>query len=392
MLRRMCTIAAVVIGLSLLLSGCSPKPVVGVLLPATGSAANYGEAIESGVRLAIADARNRDELPPEFEIVWADSGSDPQQAVSEFQRLVNERNVRFVIGGATSAEARALIPVLDDLQIICLTPSASSPELTKQSKLLFRIYPSDELEGNAAGKFLYDRLNKHSVLLYVGDSEYTLGIEPEFRQQYIDNLGGSVVDRIELDNADWENASRTLVRNESPEAVYIIGYADDTLEVLRHLNEINYKGRILSTSAFYSSRAIQTAGALAEDLVFPLPPFDRTSEKEPVQSFVNRYMETYQRAPDVFAAHGYDAMQLAIKAFSIAKPPLTSELKKALHFGISDFMGVTGPILFDDHGDVKHYPKMFIVKDGQVLSYQRYMKGERDRILREVQNLLTAGN
>jgi hypothetical protein len=35
---------------------------------------------------------------------------------------------------------------------------------------------------------------------------------------------------------------------------------------------------------------------------------------------------------------------------------------------------------------------MFIVKDGQVLSYQRYMKSERDRILREVQNLLVTGD
>jgi hypothetical protein len=59
-----------------------------------------------------------------------------------------------------------------------------------------------------------------------------------------------------------------------------------------------------------------------------------------------------------------------------------------MQFGVTDFMGVTGPILFDDYGDVKHYPKMFIVKDGQVLSYQRYLKTERARILREVQNLL----
>ena len=54
-------------------------------------------------------------------------------------------------------------------------------------------------------------------------------------------------------------------------------------------------------------------------------------------------------------------------------------------------MGVTGPILFDDYGDVKHYPKMFIVNQGQVLSYQRYIKTERERILREVQDLLVTG-
>jgi hypothetical protein len=62
-----------------------------------------------------------------------------------------------------------------------------------------------------------------------------------------------------------------------------------------------------------------------------------------------------------------------------------------MQFGVTEFMGVTGPIIFDDYGDVKHYPKMFIVKDGQVLSYQRYIKTERERILREVQDLLVTG-
>ena len=68
------------------------------------------------------------------------------------------------------------------------------------------------------------------------------------------------------------------------------------------------------------------------------------------------------------------------------------EILKALNFGVSEFMGVTGPILFDDYGDVKHYPMMFIVNDGQVLSYQRFLEAERRRILNQVQDLLATGD
>ena len=45
-------------------------------------------------------------------------------------------------------------------------------------------------------------------------------------------------------------------------------------------------------------------------------------------------------------------------------------------------------LLFDDHGNVKHYPKMFIVKNSQVLSHQRYLDVEKERILREVRETL----
>ena len=373
-----------------LVAGCGSNPVVGVLLPTTGAASTYGESIESGIRLALNDAREHGELPEGFEVVWADTTSSPSQAVTELEGMVAERDVKLVIGGATSAEARALLPVLDELDVICISPSASAPDLSRKSRGFYRLYPSDELEGSTAGKFLHDRLGITRVLVYTGDTDYTRGIEPEFRNQYQDNLGGEIVATVDLTTEGWQEASREGLRS-GPGAVYIVGYAEEILDVLEHLAEQGFEGRVVTTSAFYSSEVIHRAGQLAEGLMFPLPPFDRTSEKEPVLSFVVRYMDTYQRAPDVFAAHGYDAMRLAIEVLNLAQPLENSEIHKALHFGVTDFAGVTGPILFDDYGDVKHYPKMFIVKDEQVLGYQQYMKAERARILSEVQDLLQSG-
>ena len=392
MLRRVSSAIGVVLVLTGFSSGCSGKPIVGVILPTTGPAASYGESIESGMRLALSDARERAALPTGFEVVWADSGSDPTRAVAEFRTMVEERGAKLVIGGVTSAEAMALIPRLDEFDVVCLSPSASAPGLAQQSRLFFRIYPSDELEGHTAANFLFERLGKHDVLLFTGDTEYTRGIKPEFLKQYEEALGGTVVDDIALTEDGWQEvAARALARG-NVEAVYAIGYAEEILSVVRFLSDRGFEGRIVTTSAFYSGDVIREAGDAAEGVLFPLPPFDRTSEKEPVLSFVNRYMDTYERAPDVFAAHGFDVMGLAIQVMNYAKPPETLEILKALNYGVAEFMGVTGPILFDDYGDVKHYPMMFIVHGGQVLSYQRFLDVERRRILNQVQDLLATGD
>ncbi len=375
-----------------LLGGCNSKPIVGVILPSTGAAASYGESIESGIRLALAEARSQQQLPEGFEVVWADTGSDPERAVADLRMMASEHDVKMVIGGATSAEAIAMLPELDELGIVCLSPSASAPGLAGRSRMFFRIYPSDELEGFTAGNFLHARLGKHRVLLFTGDTEYTRGIKPEFLKQFEESLGGTVVDTITLAEDGWRQRAATVIDRNSVDAAYIIGYAEEILDVVLFLHERGFVGRIVTTAAFYSGQVIREAGEAAEGILFPLPPFDRTSEKEPVLSFVNRYMDAYERAPDVFAAHGYDAMGLTIRIMNYAKPPEKMEILKALNYGVSEFMGVTGPILFDDHGDVKHYPKMFIVKGGQVLSYQRYLETERRRILIQVQELLSAGN
>jgi branched-chain amino acid transport system substrate-binding protein len=392
MLRRLGSAVGIVFILACFLSGCSGKPIVGVILPTTGAAASYGESIESGVRLALADARERGALPTGFEIVWADSESDPSRAVAEFRTMVEERGVKLVIGGATSAEAMALIPELDGLEVVCLSPSASAPGLAQQSRLFFRIYPSDELEGHTAANFLFERLGKHDVLLFTGDTEYTRGIKPEFLKQYQEALGGTVVADIAITEEAWQQVASEILARDRVEAVYVIGYAEEILDVIQFLFARGFEGRIVTTSAFYSGQFIREAGEATEGILFPLPPFDRTSEKEPVLSFVNRYMDTYERAPDVFAAHGYDAMGLTIQVMNYAKPPETLEILKALNYGVAEFMGVTGPILFDDYGDVKHYPMMFIVSGGQVLSFQRYLETERRRILNQVQDLLAAGD
>ncbi|MCG6947613.1 MAG: penicillin-binding protein activator [Acidobacteria bacterium] len=391
MLRRLGSVFGVVFGLAGLLSGCSGTPVVGVVLPTTGAAASYGESIESGIRLALAGSRERNELPSGFEVLWADTGSDPDRAVAEFRRLVEEQDAKMVIGGATSAEAAAMIPEADRLEVVCLSPSASAPGLARQSRYFFRIYPSDELEGHTAANFLHERLGKHDVVLFTGDTEYVRGIKPEFLKQYQEALGGNVVADIELGQEGWKQNATEILNTSGVKAAYVVGYAEEILEVIQFLDALGFDGRIVTTSAFYSGQVIREAGTAAENVMFPLPPFDRTSEKEPVLSFVNKYMDSYQRAPDVFAAHGYDAMGLTIQVMNLANPPETMEILKALNFGVTEFMGVTGPILFDDYGDVKHYPMMFIVHGGQVLSYQRFLEAERRRIVNQVQDLLSTG-
>jgi branched-chain amino acid transport system substrate-binding protein len=294
MLRRVGSAIGVVLGLTGLLSGCSGKPIVGVILPSTGAAASYGESIESGVRLAISDARERNELPVGFEVVWADTGSDPSRAVAEFKRMVEERGVKMVVGGVTSAEAVALIPEIEDAEVVCLSPSASAPGLARRSNHFFRIYPSDELEGHTAANFLHERLGKHEVLVFTGDTEYTRGIKPEFLKQYQEALNGTVVADIVLVEEDWRQRASQILDGDGVEAVYTIGYAEEILEVIRFLSERGYEGRIVTTSAFYSGQVIREAGEAAEGVMFPLPPFDRTSEKEPVLSFDHQGHERCQ--------------------------------------------------------------------------------------------------
>jgi branched-chain amino acid transport system substrate-binding protein len=371
---------------------CGGKPVVGVLLASSGEAASYGESMKEGLDLALDQAKANGGIPRQAQFVWADSATDPETAVREFKNLVGQ-GAHLVIAGVTSGEAKALLPVLDQTDTVCLSPSASAPVLTEKSSLFYRVFASDEYEGQRAGRFLYEDQDKRSVLIYTGDSEHARGIEPPFRHMFEQALGGKVVGKVIIGSPNWEQESADLLASSQPAAVYIIAYADKTLEVLRQLRAKGYQGVICVTSAFYSGQVVKDNPDLVEGVYFPQPAFDIQDERDLVRNFVKAFRDRYHSDPDIYAAHAYDTMRVVLQIIKITPVFQTPEIKKSLQFGLEEFPGVTGVIQFDERGDVRHPPIMFIVKGGQVQNYERYVKEQRKLIQDRIRKLLgnTAG-
>ena len=102
----------VIISFCLVGSACAPEPIVGVLTPESGHAQAYGHAVNNGIRLALNEARDAHGLPENFQLIEADTGSRPDRAATELYRFATELDVELVVGGVTTEEALALLPVV----------------------------------------------------------------------------------------------------------------------------------------------------------------------------------------------------------------------------------------------------------------------------------------
>lgn len=369
------------------LAACGSKPVIGVLLAETGDAASYGTAMKGAMELAIEQAKADGTYPVDLTIHWADSASDPETAAAQYKALTS-KGAKMIIAGVTSGEAKAMLPIIDRTDVPCLSPSASLPSLTKDCKLFYRIFPSDELEGRRAGRFLREDQDLDTVLIFSQDSEQARGIEPPFRHIFEQAMQGKVVDRILLTDPNWRQQAADSCAAHNPESVYIIGYAHDTLDVLRLLREKDYKGVICATSAFYSGTAVGESAELVDQVYFPQPAFDVTDERPFVQPFVTSFRERFGQDPDIYAAHAFDAMRVALTTVGLTDIFETPEIRKTLQFKLNEFPGVTGVIQFNDYGDVHRNPIMFIVKDGKVRNYEGYVEEEKKKIRSRIRSLL----
>ena len=369
------------------LSGCGKAPVLGVLLPTTGRAATYGESMSNAIHLALDEAHTKGSAPKGLKVVWGDSASDPKVGVRELLKLVKDDGANMVIGGCTSDVANAMLPVINRRKILLLSPSASAPELTKKSDYFFRVFPSDELEGIRAGTFLYQDQGRKKVLIFSSGSVHARGIEPEFRLQYEQNLGGKIVGRVLLTDDNWQREAVDFLTSAQPDGAYVVAYAGETVQVITLLRKNRFKGTICTTSALYDRAVLNANKKVLDGVYFPLPSFDPHSDKPIVKAFVTAYQARFGTEPDIFAAHAYDATRLSLLVLGKAKYLASDELRKTIHFDVTDFPGVTGEIRFDDYGDVHHIPVMYIVKNGKVLNFDIYRKKLLQRIRNKLRSL-----
>lgn len=361
------------------IAACGGERPMGVLLPTTGAAGAYGRSVDNGIQLAVAEAQEHVLFPAGFTILEADTGSLPKRAAENLQKMVDEHDVAIVVGGVTTDEAVALIPVLDKNHVVCLSPCAPANSLASRSRYFFRLFATDELEGSTAARYLYNERSVREVVVITDDSVFTRGIETEFRQHFELNLGGKIVGTVHTDSENWTRKLSDAIHAHGALAVYIVGHGERTLEVLEHLETSKFDGVRITTSSLYLSHIISGGGSAAEGVVFPLVAFDQASQIPPIRGFVDRYESRYGNPPDIYAAHGYDAMRVAFRAMFDADRQNANQLRRYMTIGLRDFTGVTGAVAFDEHGDVPRYPVMHQIWKGRVVSLGWLRKMREDK-------------
>ena len=370
---------AVLFSLGLLVGGCPQRAIkVGAVLPLSGDSSPYGEAIRKGVELAYEDIQADDSIDVMLELSIVDTESDPDKAKDLVHQQYQD-GALIVVGGATTVEAKAMIPVAEDDDRVLLSPSASSPELTGISQNFYRVFPSDFAAATKMAQFAARDLKIEKAMVIVEKQPYATGIQAVFQPAF-ESYGGEVVEVIEVPPGTVDlGGLMDRVMTLKPDAVYLAGFDVGIGSMIQELRRLNYQGRIFTTSAFALPAAIARVGQDAAGVILTQSVFELDSEHAHVQKFVKSFEAKYGEKPDIFAAHGYDALKVVAAALS-GRPALPGEVVKGLR-DIQDFPGVTGSIRFDDKGDVGKFPRLYLIGDDLLLyDYNERVRKQQDEI------------
>lgn len=383
------SIPLLAVGLAVSAAGCSGERgarELTVVTPLSGPDSLHGKAIANGSRLAAEELEaEHDEglYPHELTLGILDSESEPDRAAELLDEAYDEGTVAAV-GGVTDAEAVAMVPVAKKARRVLVSPSASTAKLSGATRYVFRISPSGATEGAKMASFASHELGLDRVALASTRAETESGALEAFRTGVEQNQGEVVAEvGFGAGAEDLESEAKRALEND-PQAIYVVGAPAAVSRFVAVLESQGYRGAVMTTSSF-AVREILDGDEGAEGVLLSRPLFDPEGEDPAVRAFADTYEERFGGSPDIHAAYAYDAVKVLAAALA-DRQVRPSELWSALR-GIRDFKGLTGFIQFDERGDVASFPRVYVIRNGELVEYGELGEREQRRIARRVARL-----
>jgi branched-chain amino acid transport system substrate-binding protein len=347
------------------------------------AAARANTAYFRGVQLAL-DKLNaeRPSGTPAFAIRLPALEQPSQVGVAAAFR--DDPGVIGVVGHTGSAQTMDAAPIYSDITnggkhaVVAVTPTATNPQVTRASRWVFRVCPTDDDAARALARFAIDSLRARRVaIVYRNDlfgRGFTRTIAPELNDAHI---GVAERDPYLAGITEYQAYAMRLAR-EGIEAVIFAGGGVDAADFIRALHDASAHPAILGSddvgnildgvkAVAPNAKTARTRGARRQPKL-PQPSDDRDlfrgvrftsffdaqrTKDSTSRQFAAAYMKRFGQPASQQAALSYDAAMLIGRAAIAVGGDRARVRDWIASVGVSapPMHGVTGDIRFDDHGD-----------------------------------------
>lgn len=350
----------------------------GVNYEQTGNAATYGTSHVEGIQLAVEEinaAGGVDINGTKKKIVLdvKDNKTESAEMSSVYNTLVENGNV-VILGPAISSLTSQAFQMAEESKVPTLSASATADSATLKAdgsvqNYGYKICYSDSFQGKALAIAANEKGWKNILIYADSSSDYAKGLSKVFTDEFT-ALGGNIVDTVNYQEKDKDFSSvLTTIKNKEFDAILVPGYYEEASQIVKQAREMGITKPILGPDGFDSPKLKEVVGAESLNNVFFTTHFSLKEESSKVQDFLTAYNKKYNKAPDTFAALGYDLAYFVKAAIEKAGSDKPEDINKAIA-AYQDFTGVTGTFSMDaDHTPIKSI-KFVELKDGEQVSVE----------------------
>lgn len=373
---------------------------IGSIMSLTGSLGVLGEAIAQGAQLGVADLNAAGGVNGcQVNLALADDQTQASVGVDAAKRLADVQHVPAIVGALASGVTTAIVSsVTSPSKVILISPSSTSPALTQMAKdgktggYFFRTAPSDALQGVAIAKIAIDADLDQLAVMYL-NNDYGQGLSESFVDAY-QKLGGTVTQNV-IYNPDQPSyrAEVNKALGGSPQGLLLIGYPGDGTTIAREWVASGGPQVWLLPDGLEDQSFVDSVGGQYMETVYGTAP--GTNDTPSLDNFKEEFIAKFGALPtQPYVTNAYDAtivIGLAMMyagtntdtaAIRDAIAKVTDPNGEPVYAGAAEleaadgliklgstiqYVGATGPVRFDQYGDMAGPYVLWTVEDGKVV-------------------------
>jgi len=322
---------------------------IGSFLSVTGGAAFLGDPEQKTLELYVGKINAAGGvLGRKLQLVAYDSAGDAEKARTFAKRLIEQDKVDLIVGGSTTGETMAVIPLVEAAQIPFISLAGAVVIIEPVKKWVFKMPHTDRM---ACEKIFIDMQSRKfsKVALISGPG----GFDKSMRGQCLGvakKYGIDVIADETYGAGDTDmTAQLTKIKNTAGvQAVLNAGFGQGPAIVTKNYRQIGVTVPLYQSHGVASKDFIKLAGAAAEGVRLPAAALlvaDSLPQSDPQRAVVVGYTKEYEShfksEVSTFGGHAYDGLMIAVEAIKKAGSTDKAKVRDAIE-GIRGFMGTAG--------------------------------------------------
>jgi branched-chain amino acid transport system substrate-binding protein len=324
-------------------SSCTQGQKIAFLGATTGPYGALGLNMVGGIKLAL-DEYNKEHSDCTIGFKEFDSQGNPEKATPLATKIVNDDTIIGLVGPGFSGESLATGKTFDAAGLPVISPSATNVTITQSGWTTWhRVIGNDDAQAAADAKYLTDTAGAKTVYVVDDGQDYSKGLADAVKK----NLGSVVKgsDVVQAGQTDF-SATVTKVNDSGADAIFYGGYYPEAGLLVKQLRQAGFKGLFMSGDGSEDPAFVKAAGAAAANgAILSAPAGPAPAD------FNTKYKAVNNVDAGLYSTQSYDAANIFLAGVAAG----ASSDYAAMNDFIGSYtgQGVSGPIAFDDKGDIK---------------------------------------
>jgi branched-chain amino acid transport system substrate-binding protein len=281
----------------------------GANLCLTGAAGELGGHMRDGMLLA-ANNLNKASKTTHLVVDVEDSAANPQQGVTVFNDLIQNRNDQVVFTCGTSV-IQATLSLAERAKVLMLNTSAGGPDLIGASPWLFNDFINTRLEAQMMANYMWKTLKLKTAAVDYRSDAYGSETYDAFKSAW-SKLGGKITAAVSHDiNAPDQLAQVAKIKavSSSTQALYIMSAGRDAGIFIKEARDAGLNQPVFGIDGVVSQATLDVAGSAAEGMKYTSAYYNLNSKDAITKEFNKTYRAKYGSvAPNTYFTSYYEGV------------------------------------------------------------------------------------